>query len=157
MTVARTNPLAPGVYWIDVWRPSPVMPNTPDGEPAMQTWLAQPTVKTLTREVHADQTLDSGSPAPFRIFYVFQVTGSPVADFPFTALGFPTVQKLGGPEVITSADTAVTSDDTVQKPPPEPLFDWAPLTEAVKGVAIVGGGLWLLDSLAKAWLARPRR
>lgn len=157
MAVARTNPLAPGIYWIDVWAPSPARPAFKNGRPAMQAWVdrnAFTVIATVDREVGSSGTLDPKpkdipivpGPAqqamPFRDFWKFQVLKAP-SPFPFSELGFPTIRKLAPPEQITAADTAFKSDDTVTKPPPEPMFDFgAVLGDA--GPWLIFGALFLL-------------
>lgn len=138
MSTVRQNPIPLGVYWLDVFAPSIGSPNTANGEVYMRAWLLEnpSAVQVKNREEKTAGTLTpppgifgdlfgtgpfTVAPAPFRFFYVFQVVKSPT-NFPFEKLGFPSVVKLGAPEVISPADTRVTSDDTVQKPPPETML-----------------------------------
>ena len=153
MATARTNPLAPGVYWIDVWAPSPARPTFKNGRPAMQRWVdanAFTVIATVDREVGASGTIDkrpAANPLPFRDFWKFQVLKAPTP-FPFAELGFPTIRKLAPPEKVTAADTAFGSDDTVTKPPPEPMFDFGAVFSAALGDAgpwLILGGLYLLS------------
>lgn len=152
MAVARTNPLKPGVYWIDVWAPSPAKPKWPNGRPIMQRWVdanAITVIATVDREVLPSGTLDprpGANPLPYRDFWKFQVLSSPTP-FPFKELGFPEIRKLAAPAQVTAADTAFHSDDVVQKPPPEPLFDWSGalglVPEDVKKIAIIAALAYL--------------
>lgn len=147
MTLARKDPLAAGVYWLDVWRPSMFLPKYPDGEPHMQLWLGANAdrVKLIKRELTSDWSTKD-NPRPTRLFYTFQVLAAP-GPFPFAKLGFPTIVKLAPPDQITEADRAVKSDDTVHKPPPEPLFDplagFGLVWDEIKPWAIVAGLLYL--------------
>ena len=151
VTVARSNPLALGVYWLDVFSPSPTgsTPNQVDGLPTFKQWISDNAgAVTITKNEEFPVTGQ-----PLRNFYVFQVSAPP-SEFPFAKLGFPEIVKLGAPDQIKPADTQVTSDDTVRKPPPEPLFDTSIFTETVKGIAIVGGTLFVLQALGTAWINR---
>lgn len=155
MAVARTNPLQPGVYWIDVFRPSPARPTFPNGDVHMRRWLGQNNnVVIATRTEFSDGTLDKrpeANPRPFRDFWIFQVLSAPT-NFPFTALGFPTIRKLAAPEQVTPADTDFKSDDTVRKPPPEPMFDFAGVFNLAAGELtplLIIGGLFLLFQNSK--------
>lgn len=154
MALARKNPLAPGVYWIDVFKPSPAKPQWPNGDLHMQRWLKENTdvvIASVEREVGPSGTIDKrpqANPQPFRDFWIFQVLSAPT-DFPFRELGFPTIRKLAAPADVTPADTAFKSDDVVQKPPPEPMFDFGAVFQAALGDAgpwLILGGLILLSS-----------
>jgi len=164
--LAKQNPLAPGVYWLDVFSPSIAAPQTPNGELVMRGWLQANTnaVRVTTREEHAEGTLTPPSSpgafpwltgpatvsgAPYRYFYVFQVLSTPLP-FPFAVLGYPTISKLAPPEQVTSADTTITSDDVIQKPPPQPLFDFGPLVDALETAGLVAGGILGLYLLVQA-------
>jgi len=127
MAVARGNPIAPGVYWLDVFRP--FGSSTVDDQAIHFTaWLAASSgaVKVLKRETR--EILPGGASGAnrdrVRIWYLFEVTGKPAA-FPFDKLGFPTVQKLAK-DGIKPSDRERTSDDTVTKPQPAGLFDGFP-------------------------------
>lgn len=115
MALGKRDPLAPGVYWIDLFPNSP----TGDGERAFDTWAGNngPGVKVLRKE--------RGAEANVRIFAVFQVTGAPPAlPFPRKLVGSPTIQKLASaPGGVTAADLSIKSDDTVRKPEPAGLLD----------------------------------
>ncbi len=116
MTQARTNPLAPGIYWIDVWKKAPLNETKPpsdiNGEFEIQNWmeLNPDAVKLRSKQEFAV------TGQPLRYFVVFQVLAAPTP-FP-NILGFPTIVRLGTPEELENAAIPV-SDDTVQKPPPE--------------------------------------
>lgn len=126
MAVARANPIAPGVYWLDVFRPFGSS-TVEDQAIHFTAWVGASSgaVKVLKRETK--EILPGGDGANrdrLRIWYLFEVKGKPAA-FPFDKLGFPTVQKLAA-DGITPADRAATSDDTVTKPQPGGLFAGLP-------------------------------
>lgn len=141
MALARTNPLEPGVYWIDVWGPSLFLPKYPDGRLVMIRWLEANGDKVIEEhEDFASGTKDN--PQPHRWFYKFQVMKAP-SPFPFKELGFPTVRKIAPPEQIKPEDTAFKSDDTVRKPPPEPLFDFSFVGDSLTPLLILGALIFL--------------
>jgi hypothetical protein len=116
MALAKADPLAPGVYWIDLF------PNGPrgDGEKIFDKWAADSAhaVKVLRKE--------RGAEANVRLFTVFAVAqgAPPPFAFPRNLLGSPTVQKLASaPGGVTQADLDVKSDQTVRKPEPAGLSD----------------------------------
>ena len=143
MASARTNPLKPGVYWIDVFSPSLTKPKWPDGQKVMKEWEAA-NAFTVIASSEEFNTGTGSTPAPRRNFWKFQVLKSPTA-FPFKALGFPTIRKLAPPEQITAADTSFGSNDTVTKPPPEPMFDFGAVFEGVSGPLLLLGLVFLLS------------
>ena len=148
MTVARTNPLEPGVYWIDVWGPSLFLPNYRDGLPTMKTWLAANADKVIEEHENFNEGTAS-NPLPSRWFFKFQVMRAPTA-FPFTALGYPEIRKLAPPEAVTPADTAFKSNDTVRKPPPEPMFDFSAAFEHVPPWILAGLVLLLFSQFKES-------
>ena len=88
MSVVRANPIPPGVYWIDVWRPSAGKPQQPNGEPAWLRWFGANTGRVaMLREEQFDSVRDASR--TFRVFRVFGKT----TDFPFRELGFPSVAE----------------------------------------------------------------
>lgn len=105
MAVERRNPLPAGRYWVDVFETQ---------APAFRDWLFKyaPSVRVVTTEHFSDTS-------PTRDWYLFTVT-SPT---PWSGPGLPTI-----------ADPSVTtSEDTSQRPAPEPLPS---LTDAVQHVAM---------------------
>lgn len=120
MSTVRVNPLPLGVYWLDVFSPSPARPEIANGEIPLADWLTMNpfAVKVTRREAFTDGALTN---SPFRFFYVFQVL-KPPSNFPFEKLGFPTIVKLGAPDAIP-AGTTITSAETVQKSPPEDALE----------------------------------
>jgi hypothetical protein len=123
MAVARANPIAPGVYWLDVFRPFGSS-TVEDQAIHFTAWLgasggAVKVLKRETREIIPGGG-EGGNRDRLRIWYLFEVLGKP-APFPFDKLGFPTVQKLAK-DGIKPSDRDRTSDDTVQKPEPGGLF-----------------------------------
>jgi hypothetical protein len=116
----------------------------------MKAWVdanAFTVIATVDREVGPSGTIDkrpSANPLPFRDFWKFQVLKAPTP-FPFKALGFPTIRKLAPPEQVTAADTSFGSNDTVTKPPPEPMFDFGAVFEGLSGPILIIGALLLLS------------
>ncbi len=92
MAVERRNPLPAGVYWIDVFGAN---------REKFAAW-------TRANKVHVSKT-ESFDSTPPRDWLKFEVT-TPV---PWDAKTF------GFPTIIEPGSTVNTSDDTVQKPPPE--------------------------------------
>lgn len=130
MTVARTNPLAAGVYWISIFEPfgSSTVHNQDEDFTA---WLeASGDAVHVDRRETQDVLPGEGPEGEDRdrvpVFYVFEVlSGATPAPFPFTALGFPTIQKLAtAPGGVTDADRDVPASATAQKPAPGGLGDW---------------------------------
>jgi len=128
MAVAHTNPILPGVYWLDVFRPFGSS-TVHDQDVDFGGWLAasKGAVKVLKRELGtvipgADE--QGNNRDRLHIFYLFEVVGAPSA-FPFDKLGFPTIQKLASAG-ITPADRNVKADDTAQAPQPAGLLDSLP-------------------------------
>lgn len=148
MAVARANPLALGVYWIDVWAPSLFLPHYPSGLPTMRAWLEA----NADRVIEQHEDFNEGSkenPLPQRWFFKFQVLRAPT-DFPFAKLGFPEIRKLAPPAQVAPADTAFKSDDTVRKPPPEPMFDFAGVLETVSPWLLAGLVLLLISEFKES-------
>lgn len=150
--LARSNPLAPGVYWIDVVRPFGSAP-VHDNEPTFQDWAAAGGVRLLN-EVHAETISPGGR---VLVWHSFEVFGTP-APFPFRELGFPTVVKLASaPGGVTAADRATTLHDVVQTPEPAGLGDFfsdleaqlAPTLERFLPVIAIGIGLYLWSRSTK--------
>lgn len=127
--LVRTEPLPVGRYWIDVF----VEPFA--NRSIWDVWLQN---ALMTDSVHVEVTehrpADSGGPA--RDFFIFRVK---------KPLGWMIAEYVGWPN--TAPSGIKSSDDTVQKPPPEPgLLDtlrkdglpgWVPW--AVGGtIAVVG-------------------
>lgn len=128
MPVAHTNPILPGVYWLDVFRPFGSS-SAPDQDVAFAGWLGESkgAVKIIKRElgnVLPGEDAEGHNRDRLHIFYLFEVVGAPAA-FPFDKLGFPTIQKLASAG-ITAADRNVKADDTVRAPEPAGLFDSLP-------------------------------
>lgn len=134
MAVARSNPLAPGLYWLDVWHPTQSASKVRNGEPAWLAWVRANTGKVVVlKSEPRDEPLLGGGAGTFN---VFRVTAPPSA-FPFAALGFPE----------TTTNPNLGAGDTVQKPPPEPTFDFSFLTDALQGVSgpvVIIGLIYLL-------------
>lgn len=134
MAVARSNPIPPGVFWVDVF------PNKQDQENVFKGWVsASPDVTVLSTE--------RGAEANPRIFTVFEVRGKNVAQFPFAFLGFPTVVKLAKDGPITEKDRQTKSDDTVQKPEPTGFGELSRLFEGGNStLLLIGLALYLFSS-----------
>lgn len=94
----RSNPIPPGIYWVDVFEPS---------HQAFIEWkTANKTTVIIRSTVHHEA--DSGGPS--RDWVLFEVK----ADTP----RWPLSAKLGFPE-IAEKGKETKEEDTVQKPPPE--------------------------------------
>jgi hypothetical protein len=146
MAVARANPLLPGVYWLNIFRPfGAPRANLPDQDPPFLEWVAanQPNVHVLRRELDDTVTADNR----VGVFYVFEVgPGAAEAKFPFVKLGFPQIQKLASaPGGITDTDRAVEAKDTFQAPEPAGLGDF--LTDVFSSSMSSGSGALLLLAL----------
>jgi len=152
MAMATHDPLAPGVYWIDLF-PNGRGPGgvTQDGEAIFDAWAALPpgAVSIISKQ--------RGAEANVRLFTVFEVHAAPAPaplPFPRPQLGSPTIQKLASaPGGITPADVNVQDADTAKSAPPGGLGDWfGELGEKIKDVAasvgpelIIGGvALWVV-------------
>lgn len=122
--VERRNPLPPGRYWVDVFWSK---------RGAFTAWLSKnaASIKVVNVESYPGD-MDAGYEA--REWYLFQVL-SPVA---WEGPGLPTVAGSG----------VTTSDDTVQKPPPESPGDYLPKLPSAEKLgftaAAVGLGLFAL-------------
>jgi hypothetical protein len=152
MAMATTDPLAPGVYWIDLFPEGTGQGGVPqDGEAIFDAWAAAPdgAVTVVSKE--------RGAEANVRLFTVFEVNAAPAPapmPFPRTQIGSPTIQKLASaPGGITPGDTQITSASTAQSAPPGGLGDWldeqiTAVKSAVANVApelIIGGiALWVV-------------
>jgi hypothetical protein len=148
MAMATKDPLAPGVYWIDLF-PQGVGPGgvPQDGEAVFDGWAATPdgAVTVVSKERGAESNV--------RLFTVFEVNSAPAPapmPFPRAQLGSPTIQKLASaPGGITPADTQITSDSTAQSAPPGGLGDWlGEQVEKVKAVAESVGPELIIGAVA---------
>lgn len=148
MSLERSNPLRMGVFWIDLWSPplgqAPTQQN--NTYPAFVEWLNgnADRVRVLKHEgLHSalngmnDPWAQGRVDQPQRDWVLFQTLSADTSPFPAGKVGFPTIQKIGAPEVITPADGQVTSGDTVQRPPPDDLIgDFLDGLKTFGGVAI---------------------
>ena len=157
MTMANKDPLAPGVYWIDLFPQGRGPGGVPqDGEAIFDTWASQPpdAVSTISKQ--------RGAEANVRLFTVFQVHDAPAPaplPFPRAQLGSPTIQKLSSaPGGITPADVNVQDADTAKSAPPGGLGDWLDeqlgkvkaVAEAVGPELVIGGiAIWIVLEQAK--------
>jgi hypothetical protein len=134
VAVVHSNPIPPGVFWVDVF------PNKQDQENVFKGWVnASPDVTVLRTE--------RGAEANQRIFTVFEVRGKNVSAFPFAFLGFPTVIKLASQGPVTEADRQTKSDDTVQKPEPTGFGELSSLFGSIDPtLLLVALGLYLYSS-----------
>lgn len=118
MTLMRQNPIPVGRYWIDVFAKD---------MSRFQTWLGQ-NVSTVRTET--TQHFDTDPP---RDWFLLNVTApTPALGWDFLTVAGPGVQ---------------TSDDTVQKPPPEKEPE---ITDVIDKVAVTAGlllGGYLLVNL----------
>lgn len=118
---ARSNPLAPGVYWIDVTAPF-ASSTAEDKEAIFRGWLQASGSEVRELNTEPGETILPGG--IFVVWHSFEVLGTP-APFPFTRLGFPTVVKLASsPGGVTRADRATSKSDVVQVPAPGGLGDF---------------------------------
>lgn len=103
MAIERRNPLPVGLYWVDVFQP--------DWE-RFNSWLAKWSAET---NVVRSEQFSSNEGGPAREWVLFEVLVPDTVQW-LKGLGFPTI----------AGDRELTSDDTVQKPPPEqpPLDGW---------------------------------
>jgi hypothetical protein len=136
MAVARTNPLGPGVYWIDLFPQD----RRGDQERIFDAWASD-----NANVVHVIRK-ERGAEANVRLFTVFEVVAGTLVPFPFTLLGFPTIQKLGA---VTPADREVKSSDTQRAPDPVDV-SLDQFGAALHKLADFGEGLGLLVLLAGA-------
>lgn len=113
MTLARKNPLQPGRYWQDLFGAM---------LPRFEAWAGE---NRDAVDVVSTQSFDSDPP---RTWVLFEVRAPFQVDWPQAELGFPT---LAGEDV-------ESSDDTVQKPPPEPPFE-LPSIDSPGGIAALVG------------------
>jgi hypothetical protein len=142
MAMAQKDPLAPGVYWIDLF-PEGKGPGgvVQDGEAIFNTWASQPpgAVTTISSQ--------RGPEANVRLFTVFEVQSAPAPapmPFPRAQLGSPTIQKLASaPGGITPADVDVQDEQTGKSAPPGTLGDWlqeqADKISSIAPELIIGG------------------
>jgi hypothetical protein len=128
MAQARKNPLAPGLYSIDLFQPTSSRPTQKDQCPIFRNWrVAQGDRVKVRRVQEFPEPLLGG---PLRTFVVFEVLSPPGA-FPFGQLGFPDTPPI----------------DSGDAPAPEGpgLLDmFGSLGQAESAIAIVAL-LWLLS------------
>lgn len=165
MTLERRNPVPPGVYWQDFWRP-PVGGASIEG---FEKWLRDnaATVKLRQSVFHgagpdplkafvegawtlspvlaaaANLAPDTGQERLWALFEVLKPTPWDSKQF-----GFPTIAPKG---------TATQEEDTVQKPPPEkdPLDQ---VDDALKGVgSAVKVAAGVAAALGLVWVVRTFR
>ncbi len=96
---------------------------------------------------------ERGPESNVRLFTVFEVVAGALVPFPFTLLGFPTIQKLG---VVTPADRDVKSSDTQRSPDPVDV-SLDQFGNALHSLADFGQGLGLLVLLAGALYFSKKR
>jgi len=132
MPQVKTNPLPNGLYWIDLFSPTPSSPTTKEGPPIFHAWAKTNSGKVLVR-----RTEEFPEPAamggPRRTWILFEVVAPPGA-FPF-GLGYPTTAtSLDEPSFYTPLPT--TPD----------LADWLlGGANMIEGIAL----LWILYELTK--------
>jgi hypothetical protein len=135
MAVARTNPIPPGLYWIDLFSPTSSSPTTKDGVPIFAAWARAN--KGRVAVVTTQEFGEPGFGGPKRTWLSFRVTSPPGA-FPF-GLGFPTIADDGA---------ATTSEDTAHAPvveQPDPLAFLHDAAFNIEGLAL----LFVLWQLSK--------
>lgn len=117
MALERRRPLPAGRYWLDVFEPNQL---------AWGSWVDAMTRMVPPRAtIEVTQHFEGTDGAGPHDFVIFSTPGENVA---WEAAGLPS-PTIAGPEI-------QTSDDTVQKPPPEPdLVDQlGDLSEHAKGI-----------------------
>lgn len=131
MAVVRSNPVPPGVYWVDLFRPSDSQPDRPDQLATFDAWRRANAdrVKVITTE-EFEEPMGGG---PLRTFVILRVAATPT-DYPFRELGF-----------LNPAHADVqSSDDTVSKPePPSPGDIFAGIASSGAGLGLLLLGLYL--------------
>jgi hypothetical protein len=136
--LVRTDPLPVGRYWIDIFRDNPANLSV------WEVWLAnyQASGNVVVTKTES-RVADSGGPA--RDWYVFEVR---------KPTGWGIAQYVGWPN--TAPSGIQTSDDTVQKPPPEkgPLEEGGFFDKAKPW--LIGGAI-LVGVVAAASLAKSIR
>jgi hypothetical protein len=135
MTIERRNPLPAGTYWIDVFAPK------------LADWTAWTTLNRGKVKVTTSEHFDANAGGPARDFQAFTVlTPTP---FPNVQLGYPTIAS--GPNI--------TSDDTVQKPPPPKDFldTIDPAGDFAMAKALLGVGALTLLGVGIAYIATSAR
>ena len=140
MALERRRPLPAGRYWLDVFEPNQL---------AWGSWVDAMTRMVPPRAtIEVTQHFDGTDGAGPHDFVIFSIPGENVA---WEAAGLPS-PTIAGPEI-------QTSDDTVQKPPPEPdLIDQ--LNEAATGIsrtAQVGLGVGVAVVVVIAGIALLKR
>lgn len=95
MSVERSNPLPPGVYWVDVFASK---------GPQFNAWL-----RTHLDSVRVKKTTHTAARGGYesRDWVLFEV----LSPTPWEGPGFPTIAEQG---------IETKPEDTVQRPPPEP-------------------------------------
>jgi hypothetical protein len=111
--------IPPGRYWIDVF------------EPKWSAWSAYQRSWPGVLQVESTQRFQANAGGPARDFLIFKVIAPLVWDA--VAFGYPTI----------AASSVKSSEDTVQRPAPEPSFieNLNPLASAES--ALTGGLFWL--------------
>ena len=112
-----------GRYWIDVF------------EPKWSAWSAFQRSSSGVLQVESTQRFEANAGGPGRDFLIFKVVAPLVWDA--VAFGYPTIAPSSGASAVRS------SEDTVQRPAPEPSFieNLNPLASAES--ALTGGLFWL--------------
>jgi hypothetical protein len=136
--IERSDPIPPGVYWIDSIDPS-AFENPGAVEAARDAYeLAieanYMSAFRIVRTVHHDSQI-IGDTQPARDWILFQITAPVPRWSPDTKWGLPTVAPNG---------LETQEGDTVQRPPPEQgiLDEWLPDTPLGKAL-LIGGAIGL--------------
>ena len=124
----RRNPLPAGKYWIDIFEPKRAV---------WQNWVnkAGASIHILSTE-----SFEAIGGYPARDWLLFE-TSQPLMWDIAVDIGWPTI---AGPQVHTS-------DDTVDKPKPEPLFK----TPSLETKIVLGGAALLVAAVVVGYEARP--
>lgn len=137
MTIERRRPLPVGRYWADIF---------PQNRPAFEAWR---NVNATRARLEATEFKEGSGGAPDHDWVLFSTSAETL--WPDDVLGFAP----------NRADSSVaTSDDTAQKPPPEPSFADQASAAVAKMQSVVYmtlGGLAVLGLAVLALGARKKR
>jgi hypothetical protein len=107
LALERRNPLPPGRYWLDLF--PPLAAGRPDGQKRFAEWVREHSGAVMV------ESTESFNTSPPRQFVIFRTSRDvPWGNEMGAAVGFPTKAPSSGPGAVRS------SDDTVQRPSPEP-------------------------------------
>lgn len=172
MAQAQSDPLAPGAYSIDIFRPFGSSSAT-DQDPIFQDWIAaslgaaKVTQRTTSTTVIPGTAADGTNTDRVSVHYTFEVLGAPEpspAAFPRASIGSPDIIKLGTSLNPGDLNPAVPDDQTDTTAP-----SWSPGAsiqtglqnmlkelEKVPPLVLVGLGIYFLANSASSSGRRSR-